>query len=69
MTREEIQTEVNKLNASQRASLRNAIGTGAIQYLKVSQRGSYTEVSAKMHEMNHILMIGPRGKVLSRSVF
>lgn len=69
MTTDEIKTEVSKLKDSQRTSLRNAIGTGTIQFLKVSQRGPYTEVTAKMYEMNHVLMIGPRGKVMTRSVF
>ena len=69
MAPNEIKTEVAKLNKSQRSSLRNAIGTGTIQFLKVSQRGPYTEVTAKMYEMNHVLMVGPRGKVMSRSVF
>ena len=69
MTVDEIKNEVAKLNGSQRSSLRNAIGTAAIQFLKVSQRGPYTEVTAKMYEMNHVLMIGPRGKVMTRSVF
>lgn len=69
MTADEVKNEVAKLNESQRSSLRNAIGTGVIQFLKVSTRGPYTEVSAKMYEMNHILMIGPRGKIMTRSVF
>lgn len=66
---EQIKTEVAKLNKSQRDSLRTAIGNGAAQYLKVSQRGPYTEVTCKMYDMNHSLMIGPRGKIMTRSVF
>ena len=69
MTREEIQAEVSKLNESQRAVLRKTVGAGALERLAVTKLGSYTQVSAKMYGYNHLVMIGPRGRVMARDVY
>ena len=69
MTSEEIQAEVSKLNEAQRAVLRKTVGQGALERLVVTQIGPYTQVNAKMYGHNHLVLIGPRGKVMNRSVF
>ena len=69
MNAAQIQIEAAKLNQSQRAALRNAIGAGRLDALTVISRGCYTEVRAEMYGFRHYAMIGLRGKIMQREVF
>ena len=68
MTREEIQAEVSKLNASQKAVLRTTVGQGNIEALSVTKIGHKTQVDVTMYGVRQMVTLGSRGMVLAREV-
>jgi hypothetical protein len=69
MTRNEIQAEVTKLNATQRDVLRRTVGAGEIEALAVHKLNTGSKiVIVKMYGITQTITIGQRGMVQSRKV-
>lgn len=65
---EQKRAEINKLNKSQRAKLRN-MWCGHIEKVIVETQGWLTYVRFSTDQLSYHVKLGPRGRVFCRDIF